>query len=61
MSELSAQQLVERLARGKPVPAILLLGTDPYLRDLCRNQIIQTCVPEGAREWAVQRFSSAGG
>jgi DNA polymerase III subunit delta len=61
MSETTPQELVGRLSRGKPVPSILLLGTDPYLRDLCRNQIIQTCVPEGAREWAVQRFSAAGG
>lgn len=60
MSEMTPQKLVERLARGKPVPAILLLGSDPYLRDLCRNQIIEACVPEGAREWAVQRFSAAG-
>jgi DNA polymerase-3 subunit delta len=61
MSEMTPQKVVERLARGKPVPAILLLGTDPYLRDLCRNQIIEACVPEGARGWAVQRFSAAGG
>lgn len=61
MGDMTPQKLVERLARGKPVPAILLLGTDPYLRDLCRNQITETCVPEGARDWAVQRFSGAGG
>jgi DNA polymerase III delta subunit len=61
MREATPQELAERLARGKPVPAILLLGTDPYLRDLFRNQIIETCVPEGALEWAVQRFSAAGG
>jgi DNA polymerase III subunit delta len=60
MSETTPHELVGRLSRGKPVAAILLLGTDPYLRDLCRNQIIQTCVPGRAREWAVQRFSAAG-
>jgi DNA polymerase III subunit delta len=61
MSETTPQKLVERLARGKPVPAILLLGTDPDLRDLCHNEIIEACVPEGAREWAVQRYSAQGG
>jgi DNA polymerase-3 subunit delta len=56
MPELSAEKMVQRLAGGKPVPAIVLLGTDVYLRDLCRNQIIDACVPEGARDWAVARI-----
>ncbi|HYL68998.1 MAG TPA: DNA polymerase III subunit delta [Candidatus Limnocylindria bacterium] len=55
MPELPAEQLFQRLASGKPVPAIVLLGTDVYLRDLCRNKIIDVCVPEGARDWAVAR------
>ena len=58
----SIEQLIARLSRGKPVPAIVLVGTDSYLRDLCRNKIIETFVPEGARDWAVTCVSvpSAG-
>jgi DNA polymerase-3 subunit delta len=56
MPELTAEKLIHRLASGKPVPAIVLLGTDVYLRDLCRNKIIDACVPEGARDWAVARI-----
>jgi DNA polymerase III subunit delta len=59
MSEIAPDKLPERLARAKPVPAIVLHGTDPYLRDLCRNQIVDTYVPEGARDWAVSRVSPA--
>jgi len=48
-----------RLARGKPLPAILLLGTDSYLRDLCRSKIMDAFVPAGdARDWAVSRMSA---
>ena len=59
MAELSPEKLIERLARGKPVPAVLLHGADPYLRDLCREKIIEVCVPEGAREWAVARIPAS--
>jgi hypothetical protein len=56
MAEVSAEKLVARLASGKPVPAIVLIGTDAYLSDLCRKQIIEACVPEAARDWAVARI-----
>jgi DNA polymerase-3 subunit delta len=56
MPELTAEKLIQRLANGKPVPAIVLLGTDVYLRDVCRNRIIDACVSEGARDWAVARI-----
>jgi DNA polymerase III subunit delta len=56
MPELTAEKMIQRLAGGKPVPAIVLVGTDVYLRDLCRNQIIDSCVPEGVRDWAVARI-----
>jgi DNA polymerase-3 subunit delta len=56
MAEVSAEKLVSRLASGKPVPAIVLIGSDAYLSDLCRRQIIETCVPEAARDWAVARI-----
>jgi DNA polymerase III subunit delta len=56
MPPVSTEKLAERLARGKPVAAIVLQGTDVYLRDLCRRSIIDACVPEGARDWAVARI-----
>lgn len=54
------EQLIARLARGKPVPAIFLEGMDSYLRGLCRNKIIETFVPDGAREWGVTHISVRG-
>jgi DNA polymerase-3 subunit delta len=60
MADVSPEKLIARLASGKPVPAVVLLGTDPYLRDLCRKQIVQACVPEAAREWAVAHVRGDG-
>ena len=50
--------LIERLSQGKPVPAIVLLGSDSYLREMCRTKIVDACVPEAARDWAVARLSA---
>jgi DNA polymerase-3 subunit delta len=61
MTRLSLQQLKEQLQNGKPVPAILLLGDEPYLRDACRAALIDKFVPEAARTWAVSRFSADRG
>src|ERR1700677_4883218 len=61
MPETTATQLLERLAQGKPIPAIVLMGTDPYLRDMWRNGIIQAYVPDAVREWALARISVQGG
>lgn len=58
MPPLSPEKLLERISRGKTVPAILLQGTDAYLRDRCRKQIIDAFVPEGMRDWAVARSSA---
>ena len=58
MAALSPEELLRRLARGKPPAAVVLQGADFYLREMCRNGIIEACVPEGARDWAVARFSS---
>jgi DNA polymerase III subunit delta len=58
---LSPEKLIEKLARGKPVGAIVLEGSDPYLRDLCRNKIIDSYVPEPMRDWALARISVRGG
>src|ERR1700693_6214210 len=57
MADISADKLVARLSTGKPVAAIVLLGTDSYLRGMCRNKIMDACVPEAARECALARIS----
>src|SRR5580704_2539321 len=61
MARVSAEELVGRLEKGKPVPAILLLGEEPYLRDTCRAQLIEKFVPEASRAWAVSRYSAGRG
>jgi DNA polymerase III subunit delta len=58
MAGVSPEKLLERLARGKLIAAVVLLGADAYLRDMCRAKIIETFVPEGARDWAVARLSA---
>jgi len=57
---LAPQELKARLAAGKPVPAVVLLGSDSYLRELCRNALISTYVAEGTRDWALAHFSARG-
>ena len=54
----SASEFVERLAKGKPVPALTLLGGETYLRDMCRRLLVETFTDEASREWAVLRFSA---
>ena len=61
MPNLSPEKLIEKLAKGKPVGAIVLEGSDPYLRDMCRNKIIESYVPEPMRDWALARLSVRGG
>src|SRR5215471_16962502 len=58
MARISPKELLSRLEKGKPVPAILLLGEEPYLRDSCRTLLIERYVPEAARTWAVSRYSA---
>ena len=61
MARISQKELLARLEKGKPIPAILLLGEEPYLRDACRGQLIEKFVPEAARAWAVSRYSADRG
>ncbi len=61
MARISQKELLARLEEGKPIPAILLLGEEPYLRDACRAQLIEKFVPEAARAWAVSRYSADRG
>jgi DNA polymerase III subunit delta len=58
MPAASPEKLLDRLGSGKPVAAIVLLGDDSYLRELCRDKIIDAYVPAGARDWAVARLSA---
>jgi DNA polymerase-3 subunit delta len=61
MVRLSTEEFLKKLQKGKPVPAVLLLGDEPYLRDECRKQLIEKYVPEAARTWAISRFSADNG
>ncbi|MGH9865784.1 MAG: DNA polymerase III subunit delta, partial [Candidatus Acidiferrales bacterium] len=61
MPQATLENLLQSIAKGKPIPAILLLGADPYLRDRCRAALIEKFVPEAARDWAVNKISAAGG
>ncbi len=57
MPALPATEFLQRLACGKSVPHLLLLGREAYLRELCRTRLVETCLPEAARPWTVHRFS----
>lgn len=61
MPQATVENLSQRIAKGKAIPAIVLLGSDPYLRDQCRKALIEKFVPEGAREWAITKISAPGG
>jgi DNA polymerase III subunit delta len=58
MPPISPEALVERLVAGKPVPAVLLLGEDAYLRQASRESIVDVVVDPAARDWALSRFSA---
>ncbi|MGH9738095.1 MAG: DNA polymerase III subunit delta [Candidatus Acidiferrales bacterium] len=58
MAATSPEKLIQSLRAGKPPAAVVLLGSDSYLRELCRNKIIEASVPEGVRDWAVTRISA---
>jgi DNA polymerase III subunit delta len=60
MPQASVENLLQRIENGKAIPGIVLLGADPYLRDRCRNALLEKFVPEGAREWAVFKISATG-
>jgi DNA polymerase-3 subunit delta len=61
MARVSSEELLERLEKGKAIPAVLLLGEEPYLRDACRAHVIECLVPEASRTWAVSRYSADRG
>jgi DNA polymerase III subunit delta len=61
MPRVSTEGLLARLEKGKPIPAVLLLGEERYLRDACRQQLIERYIPEAVRTWAVSRYSADNG
>lgn len=61
MTHVSPKEMIARLGKGKTVPAVLLLGDEPFLRDACRAELIEKFVPEAARAWAVSRYSADRG
>jgi DNA polymerase-3 subunit delta len=61
MTRVNLEQFKDRVEKGKAIPALLLLGDEPYLRDACRAALIQKFVPESSRTWAVSRFSADRG
>jgi DNA polymerase III subunit delta len=58
MASMSPREFLERIAKGKPIPGVLLLGSEAYLRDMCRKRIVDAYVSEDLREWAVTRLSA---
>ncbi|HKW58051.1 MAG TPA: DNA polymerase III subunit delta [Candidatus Acidoferrum sp.] len=61
MPRISPDDLLAALHKGRAIPALLLLGDEPYLRDMCRAQLIERFVPEAVRAWAVSRYSAGRG
>jgi DNA polymerase III subunit delta len=61
MARATTEDLVARLKKGAAIPAILLLGDEPYLRDACRAELIETYVPVASRAWALSRYSAERG
>jgi DNA polymerase III delta subunit len=58
MPTAGAERLLDRLAKGQAPPVVVLLGADPYWRDLCRRKLLEALVPESMRDWAVTRFTA---
>jgi DNA polymerase III subunit delta len=58
MPAAGPERLLEKLGKGKPPAAVVLLGEDAYWRELCRRKLIETLVPEAVRGWAVARVSA---
>lgn len=54
----TTDQLIALVAAHKPIPAVALIGTDPYLRELCRNAIIDAFSDPASRDWNLSRISA---
>src|SRR5438270_240056 len=55
MARISTDELLSRLEKGKPIPAILLLGEEPYLRDSCRKLLSERQVAAVAQARAMAK------
>lgn len=60
MPGVNVEGLLQRIEKERPMPVVVLMGADPYLRDRCRNALMEKFVPEGARAWAVLKISAKG-
>jgi DNA polymerase-3 subunit delta len=60
MPRITADKLSAALDKSKPVPALLLLGDEPYIRDTWRARMT-AIIPEAARTWAISHFSADRG
>ena len=58
MPSIHLEELANRLSQGKPVAAVVLRGTDSYLREVSRDKVVDAVVPGGARDWAITRLSA---
>ena len=58
MATVSPHELLARLTKRKPIPGILLVGSDSYLRDMCRKKLVDAYVAESTRDWGVLKFSA---
>ncbi|MGH9702684.1 MAG: DNA polymerase III subunit delta [Candidatus Acidiferrales bacterium] len=58
MAPKDVQGFLSRIAKGETIPAILLLGSDSYLRGMCRSKLIEAYLPAGTRDWALARFDA---
>ncbi|MGB6874820.1 MAG: DNA polymerase III subunit delta [Candidatus Acidiferrales bacterium] len=61
MPQATVENLLQRIEKGQSIPAIVLHGADPYLRDQCRNALVAKFISESARDWAVSKISATGG
>jgi DNA polymerase III subunit delta len=61
MARIWAKEFKEKLGKVKLLPAVLLYGDQPFLRDACRVELVERFVPQAARTWAVSRFSAERG
>jgi DNA polymerase-3 subunit delta len=61
MARISQDELAKTLQKGTLIPALLLLGEEPYLRDATRAALIEKFIPLAARDWGVSRYSADRG
>jgi DNA polymerase III subunit delta len=60
MPRITTEKLAAALDKSKPLPALLLLGDEPYIRDTWRARMT-AIIPEAARTWAISHFSADRG